>query len=212
MALNARDSPTVCAFLGPWWHSMSEFIRSCVHFKGYDVMPRLTFSDHVCCWRIMMTCHARTYPRLCAVQGLWWHATLDVVRLSVQSKGDDGMSRSASSYHVYCPRDTLAFHARCCVTVCAVQGRRWHAMRDIIWSCMLSKGEDGMPGSTSSIYVWSPRDIIAFHVRYWPTVCAIQELWWHAMPNVFKPSVLSKGYDGVWRSTLSNRVHFPRSM
>ena len=79
--------------------------RLCVLSKGSDVMPRPTSFDRLCCPKTMMAFHAQHRPTVRAVQGPCCHATPDVVRPYVQSKGGDIM-----------PRPTLP-------TVCVVQGR-----------------------------------------------------------------------------------------
>ena len=82
---------------------MSDVVRPCVLSKGGDGMPRLTSFDRVCCLKAEMSCQARCSLTVCAAQGRSCHATPDVVRQCVQSKGGDVMP---------CP--TL-------LTVCAVQ-------------------------------------------------------------------------------------------
>ncbi len=41
---------------------------------------------------------------------------------------------------------------------------------------------------------------------------AFQELWWHAMPDVVRLCMFSKGYDGMPRPTSSDPMYCPRAM
>ena len=84
-----------------------------------------------------MSCHARRRPTVCAVQGQCYHATLDVIRLCVQSKGGDVMPHlfvravqgrdvmptPTSFDRVCCPRAVMSCHDRCRPTVRAIQGQ-----------------------------------------------------------------------------------------
>ncbi len=63
-----------------WWHAMPDDVFMCVQFKGDDSIPRPSLSDCVSCPRTMMTCHAWSRPNMCVVEGIWWHATPDIVR------------------------------------------------------------------------------------------------------------------------------------
>ena len=54
-------------------------------------MPRATSFDCVCWPKAMMACNARRHPTVYAAQRQRWHATPDVVRPCLPSKGDDGM-------------------------------------------------------------------------------------------------------------------------
>ena len=117
--------------------------RPCVLSQGGDVMPRLTLSDRACSPRAVISCHARCHSTECAVQGPWFHATPDVIRLSVLSIDGDGMSRLTSSDRVCFLRTVMACHARRCPP------------------CVLSKGSDVMPCSKSSDRVCSLRAVMA---------------------------------------------------
>ena len=64
-----------------------------------------------------------TFPTVCGVQGRLFHATPDVVRPSVLSKGGDGMSRPTLLDRVCCPKAVMSCHARHRLTVCDFQGR-----------------------------------------------------------------------------------------
>ncbi|TMW89155.1 hypothetical protein EJD97_017589 [Solanum chilense] len=109
--------------------STPDVIQPCVLDKGYDCMPRPTYSNRVFCARAMMTCHVlslptvccpsakithhtRLYPTTCAAQWPCEHATPDVIRLSVMSKGNDNMPRPTSSDRVFIPRAMMAFHTQ----------------------------------------------------------------------------------------------------
>ena len=58
----------------------------------------------------------------CAAQGRLWHATPDVVRPFMVSKGDDGMPCPMSFDRLCCPKAMMACHARRRLTVFVVQG------------------------------------------------------------------------------------------
>ena len=87
-------------------------------------MQRPTLSDYLCYQKAMMASHARHRSTMFAVQGRGWHATLDVVQLSVLPKGDDYMPRPTSFNCVCSPRAVMSSHARHCL------------------ACVLSKGGD----------------------------------------------------------------------
>ena len=106
--------PFVCVTQGPWGHSTPYVVRSCVLSKGVDNKPRPMSSHRVCFLRAMMKHLAWCRPTMCAFQGQWWHChakcptvsaakrpwwdtMLNVVRLCVLSKGNDGMQCSMSS-------------------------------------------------------------------------------------------------------------------
>ncbi len=166
-------------------------------------MPRLTSFDYMCFPREMMTCHTWPHPIVCTSQGLWWHSWPDVVRpcmlskgyASIQrltlfdrvlSKGEDGMSRVTSSICVCFKIAIMAWHARGRLTVCVVQSLWWHFTPDNVWSCVLSKGYDGMPHSplfdhlccqrvTRVCHVWlfCTKLIMASHIR----LCEVRGQW-----------------------------------
>ena len=71
----------------------------------------------------MMTCHARHYLTVCASQGPCWHATPNVVRPYVLSKGDDGMPNLMSFISVFCQMVKIACHAKRRLTECVVLGQ-----------------------------------------------------------------------------------------
>ncbi|TMW81075.1 hypothetical protein EJD97_012177 [Solanum chilense] len=105
-----------------------------------------------------MASHALCCPTMCIFNGVLWHATLDVVRLFVQSKGDDGCNMRRRA------------------TVCAIQKILWHSSPDVVRRCVLSKGDDGMQCPTSFDCACFPKTMMACHVRGRPTMCAIQRL------------------------------------
>ena len=115
----------------------------------------------------MKACHVWRHPTPCVTQGPWLHSTPYVVRSCVLSKGDDNKPHSMSSDTICFSREMMTHIAWCRPTMCAFQGRWWHshakcltvcaakgpwwdAMLNIVWSCVLSKGNDGMARSTSS--------------------------------------------------------------
>ena len=136
-------------------------------------MPRSTSSDYVCCPREMKASHVGC------------HRTL-----SMQSNCDDGMPRPTSSDHVLILMVMMACHTRHILTLCAAQGRCWHATLAIVRSCVMSKSHDVMQRSMSYD-----------HVQY-------QRARWHAMPNVVRPCVLPKCEDGMKRPQSFDHVCF----
>lgn len=160
-------------------------------------------------------------------------ATLYVIRPCGLDKGHDGMPCPMYSDHVLvskgddglpCP---TSFHCMCCLivkmerqswphlTTCAAQWPCRHMMPDVVWSSVLSKGDDNMPRTTLSDYVYSPNEMMAFHAQRRPIVCLFQGRWWHyhnrhrpivygaqgrwwhATPNIIHSCVHSKGNDGM---------------
>ena len=96
--------------------------------------------------------------------------------------------------------------------VCAVKVWLWYGTFIVDWLCVLSKVYDDILSPKSFNHVCWPMDMMACHARRRPTLCDVQELWWHATPNFFQPCVLSKGCEGIPRPILSNCVWFPRAM
>uniref|UniRef100_K4DGJ6 Uncharacterized protein n=1 Tax=Solanum lycopersicum TaxID=4081 RepID=K4DGJ6_SOLLC len=82
----------------------------CFLDKDHDGMPRLTFSNHICCQTVLMAYHAEVVP-LCAVQGQRWHVTPDVIRPHVLPNSDDGIARTISYHHVCAPKAKMSSHA-----------------------------------------------------------------------------------------------------
>ena len=122
----------------------------------------------------MKACHVWRHPTACVTQGPWWHSTPYVFRSCELSKGDDNKPHSMSSDTICFSREMMTHIAWCHPTICAFQGRWWHshakcptvcaakgpwwdAMLNIVWSCVLSKGNYGMPHSTSSNRVCKTR-------------------------------------------------------
>ena len=86
---------------------------------------------------------------------------------------------------------------------------------------MISKGVDGMPHPTSfdlvffsncddgmprpifSYCVFIQREKITCHARRSPTMYVVQGGLWHAMPDIVRLGILSKGDDGMPRPTSS---------
>ena len=92
-------------------------------------MPRPTSFDCVCC---PMACHATPEVLRSCVQSKGGNGMPDVVRPCALSKGDDGMSCLMSFDHVYCPKAVMTCHAQRRPTVRVVQGRWFHATPDIV--------------------------------------------------------------------------------
>ena len=70
-------------------------------------------------------------------------------------------------------------------------------MPDINQQCVLPEGDDGMSCPTSFDRVCLPRAIMECHAQHRPTVCAAQGTFEHAMPDVIRPCVQSKGDDSM---------------
>ena len=172
-------------------------------------MPRSTSSDRVCCPRAMMSCQARRcrscvlpncddgmphpkLPTVCAVQGRRCHATPDIVRPCVLSKGEDVMPCLMSSDCVCCPKAMMSCHARRCRP------------------CVRSKGGDVMPHVMLSDCACSPRAVMSCHARRRSTKYVFQEQGWHATPDVVRPCVQCKDGDGMSCPTSFERVRCPK--
>ena len=123
MTCHVRHRLTVRAVQGPNGNPRPPSFQPYLYSNGYDGMLRPTLSNCICNPSAKMACHARHHSILCVVQGLLWHATLDVVRPSMMSKGDDDIPCLMLSDHVYGPWAMMEFHARRCSFVCAAQGR-----------------------------------------------------------------------------------------
>ena len=171
--------------------------------KGYDCMSRQTSSECVWCTRVIIECHTRPHPTMCAAHGPCRHATPYVVQLCVQSKGDDnilcrpclivyafqnddGMPRPILSDCVCCTKEMMACHARRSLIASIAQWWWWHAMPDVIRSSLLPKGHGGMPRPTSSNYLCSPIRMMAFQVDVVRCVLSKVRLW-HVKPDVLRP-------------------------
>ena len=72
---------------------MPDVVAHCVLSKGDDGLPSHTSFYCVFCPKAVILCHARRSPTVFAAQGRLCHATLDVVRPCVLSKGGDVMPR-----------------------------------------------------------------------------------------------------------------------
>ena len=98
---------------------MPDVVPLFVHSKGEDGMTRLTSSDHVCFPMEMMEFHSRRHPTMCDAQWPCEHATPDIVRPCLQSKGDDGMPRRRRSTVCAVQRVIIARNTQHRETVCA---------------------------------------------------------------------------------------------
>ena len=200
---------------------MPNFVCSCVRLKGNDCMPRPTLFDNVCYARDMHECHSRHPLILCAVQGLRWHATLDVNPSCVLSKGNDGMPHPVSSNCMYYQRDMMECHARRCLTMFAVHGSLWKSMPNIIRPCVQSKDDDGMSYPTLSERVCCQTDMMTVHARCRPTVCTVYDviharhrptvyvvkgILKHTTPYIARPCVQPKDDNDIRHSTFFNRL------
>ncbi len=159
----------------------------------------------------MMAGHTRRCPIVCAIEGLRLHDTLDVVKLYVLSKGDDGMPCPMSSYHVCSQRTIMAchvwhrpsvfavqgammvYHTWLRQTVYVVQGPWWHAMTDIVCLYVQSKDNNGILWPSSTHLVCCPRAMITCH--------ALRVQSW----------LLSKGYNVNPRMTFFYRLYLRRA-
>ena len=103
-----------------------------------------------------MSCHARRIRTVCAAQGLLIHAFPDIVQPCLRFKGYNGMACPTSFDRVCCPKAVMSCHAQRSQTICAAQGRLFHASPDVVIPCLLSKGGYVMPHPAL------------------PTVCAVQ--------------------------------------
>ena len=81
----------------------------------------------------------------------------------VLPKGNAGMLRPMSFDRVCCPKAVMACHARCRSIVFAVQGLLWHALPDVVRSCVLPKGDDGMPSPASFDRVCCTKAVMSCH-------------------------------------------------
>ena len=163
MACHTRRFLTVCLIEGQWKHAILDVVYPFMLFKGDDDIPHPTSFDRVCCLRDMRACQDRRCLTVCAVQKQWWHATPNVIRPYVLSKGDDCMPRPMSSDCVFFPSAMIACHARRHPTVCSAQGGWWNYKSDVIRSYVLSKGDDNMPRPTSSGRVYCLRAMMTCH-------------------------------------------------
>ena len=135
--------------------------------------------DRVFCPRSMITCHARRRLTLYVFQGWWLHVFPDGIRPFLMPKRHAGMPCLTSSDRVWSPKMLIAWHAQCLLPLCAVQGIWLHATPDVIWPCVLSKGNDNKPHATSSDLKYCP----------WR--------WWHATLDVVRLCFLAKRHAGI---------------
>ena len=144
----------------------ADVVRLYVLPKGHMRMPRPTWSDRVCCPRVIITCHTQHLMIVYAFQWRWWYATPDAVWPYVLPKDDDGMPSLKKSYLLCCPRLIRACHTRRHPTMYAVQG------------------QDGMQCPTLSNRVCYLSTIMTWNTWRRPTVCAVHRRWWHDMTDV----------------------------
>ncbi len=153
--------------------------------------------NRVSCPRSMIACHDRRRLTVCAHQRLWWQVTPDIDRLCVLSKGYAGMPScvafkcyrgmpcSICTDRLYRPKEMLSSHARRHSIVYVIQGWWWHSTPHIVRLC---------------VYLMA---MIIWHAWFCSTVCyqrammksdyCIQDLRWHAMPDVVWACVPFKG-------------------
>ena len=130
----------------------------------------------------------------------------DVIRPCVSSKGYSGMPCSTLPDRECSLSAIMEFHSQRHLTVYDVQGTCCHATSNVILMCVHSKGDDGMPHATSSIYVCSPRMLMACHSRARSTVCVLQGILLHSTPDVARPCVCSQ------RAMMSCHAHHRLTM
>ena len=155
-------------------------------------MSRPTSFNCVCCPKTVMSCHAQRRLIVCAVQGRLCHATPNVVRLCLRSKGGDVMPRPMSSHRECSPRAVMSCHARhrspCVLSkggdiiprltlpIVVLSKGVMSCLANVVRPCVQSKGGDVMPYLTSFDRVCCPRAVITCHARRRQTVCAVQGL------------------------------------
>ena len=154
---HARRRLTLYVFQGWWLHVFPDGIRPFLMPKRHAGMPCLTSSDRVWSLKMLIAWHAQRLLPLCAVQGIWLHATPDVVSPCVLSKGNDNMPQATSSDLVYCLRAMMACNARHRPFVFPAQGTCGHSISDVVWPCVKSKDDDSMTRSTTFDSMCCPR-------------------------------------------------------
>ena len=121
------------------------------------------------------------------------------------------MPRPTSFDHVCHPRAMIACHARCRLTVCASERRLWHAMPDVVRSCVLPKGGDFMTLPTSIDRVYHPKAVMSCTPDVADRVCCPSAVM--AYPaRCCRLCVLSKGVHVMPRLTSSDRACIPRAV
>ena len=73
------------------------------------------------------------------------------------------MSRPTLFDRVCCPKAVMACHALRRSTLFAIHGLLWHAPPDVVRSCVLPKGDDGMPRPTSIDCVCCTKAVMSCH-------------------------------------------------
>ena len=94
----------------------------------------------------------------------------------MQSKEGDVKPNPTSLDCVCFPKVVMACHAGRRSIVFAIHGLLWHAPPDVVRSCVLPKGDNGMPHPTSFDRVCYPKTMMAFHARLRSIVFAIYGL------------------------------------
>ncbi len=122
------------------------------------------------------------------------------------------MPRPTSFYHVCCPRDIMSYHARSPPIMCAFKGLWWHAMREIVWSCVLSKRIDEMTRPILSYPMCFPWARMTCQAQHNSFLCIVQGGWGHLRPDIIRTPVLFKGYDWMPCPMSSYHVCLPRAM
>ncbi len=187
----------MCDVQGRRYQATPDVVRQCVFSDSYDGITQSTSSVCMCSTRAMRSYHAHRCLTVCAIKGLWWHATPELVQMCVLSKDHDCMPRLNSSKCVCCQRAMITCHAWHRSIMCAFQRIWWHDIPDIVHLCVQSKSDDEMtlPRSLSSVCYQRAR--MLWHARARPTVCPIKGPWWHVMPDVIWFYMLCKGYAGM---------------
>ena len=150
---HARRRLTLYVVQGRWWNALPDVVLLYFLPKGHAGMPCLTSSECVWSPKTTKAWNARRFSTVCAVQGIWFPAILDVVWPCVLPKDNDGMPCPTSSDRMWYPREIIARHAGHCQTVCSALGRWWHTTPNVIGPWMLLKVNDCMSRPTSSLCV-----------------------------------------------------------
>ena len=96
--------------------------------------------------------------------------------------------------------------------VYAFRGRWWCVMPDIVWTCVIHNGHNGMPRLTSFHSVCYQRAVMECYTQCHLTTCFAKWRWWHATHDVIQPFVLPKGNVDIPRSTSTDSIYYQREM
>ena len=88
----------------------------------------------------------------------------------------------------------------------------WTGNAQLYLIVLLLKGDDGTPHLTWYDHVYFPRAMMECHTRHRWFICVVQEGWWHSMPDIIRPCVITKGDNGMPRLTSFVYVCSPRAM